>query len=59
LELALQKGKKPVIKVFKEVKKSTELFNNFLREDDFSRKAHQRKKFERDDKSVFGLDHLN
>jgi hypothetical protein len=59
VELALKKGKKPITKVVKEVKKSTERFNNFLREGDFSRKAHWREKFEKDDKPVVGFDDLN
>jgi hypothetical protein len=59
LELALKKGKKPAIKVVEEVKKSTERFNNFLKEGDFSRKAHWREKFEKEDKPVVGLNDLN
>jgi hypothetical protein len=39
VELALEKGKKIVIKVVKELKGCNEGFNDFLREDDFSRKA--------------------
>jgi hypothetical protein len=59
VELALKKGKKPVTKIVKDVKKSTERFNNFLREGDFSRKAHWREKIEREDKPAVGLDDLN